>query len=220
MTTYYPGGFICETICYSLRNKLATNLAVSYAPLGSPSIITKVRNDGRPTIIDAGFQDYFISPCVVEQMAGDTNNTNDGLHEIINFEVVITRKLSHVSISKLADKTITLDDILTDPYQEVSTIQSIARYIQIYLHNNSDVLSEINYILSTNTSPTGPYDTATYQPFFVAPKWRSTSRVEFKGPEWILGLKAQENREALYGVIRVQFGGLERIQCTTTQDIQ
>lgn len=178
----------------------------------TPSFVSSVHHQGRPTAAQAGFQDFFISSRLTGYRGGDTNETNDGLHEVFDFEIVLTRKISHVPAHLVRNKIINVLDGM-DPVKP-DTLYHMARSLQILFHNSAYFMRHVN----NNNVTTPPLLTGGF--FFRPPDWKSTSpEPEIRGADWCDGLSSKEGNGLSFAVVRINFTGMERIQCSATGEI-
>lgn len=158
--------------------------------------IISVQPFGQPPPALSGFKDYFIGIDCNDYSPGDTNETNEGLHEVLGFQVVVSRKITHSPKSEYQAFT----------YDQLKGVYSIARKVMLACNGSQDLLSFANQHLEGDK-------------FFIAPHWRGTStRPELKGADWLN--VAEDSFRGCVLVVTVNFGGMERIQCASRVTVQ
>lgn len=155
--------------------------------------LLEICSDGRPPIQLSGFKDFFVGITGTEWQPGDLNETNPGLHEVLGFQVVVSKKITFVPNAKLSDAT----------WHATRGIYVIVRQVVLAINNSYEILTLLNTGLSGS-------------PYLSSPKWQgSDPEPEEKGPDW-LGVTGDANNAPDCLVVRSRFGGVDRIQCATS----
>lgn len=151
--------------------------------------------DGRPPLHLTSFQDFHVGVAGIGLSPGEYNETNPGLHEVVDFECVVSKKITYEPKAQLNRVA----------YERTKSLYAIARLCTLTIHDNWTLVGEINTLLGISSSVWG---------FITTPKWQGTdARPMVKGPDWLGVEQGTNGYECL--VVKVRFGRLERVQCAT-----
>ncbi len=179
-----------------LLTAVKSRLATLYTPTWVADRNVCITNDGQPEIHLAGFPDFFIGIAATKWGPGETNDDNPGLHEIIDFQVVVTKKISYLPNASFDKAT----------YDATVGIYKIVRQVVLGVNNSYAILTLANAAVSGRD-------------FITTPKWKgSDPQPELVGPEW-LGVTNPKDAGKHCLVVRSRFGGVERMQCSESETI-
>jgi hypothetical protein len=177
--------------------------------MSAPELLTAVKNrlvaaytwvefrdvsievDGQPPPLASGFKSFYVAIHLTRWQPGDYNEDNPGLHEIIDFDCTVSRKIAPIPRNHFREAI----------FENIRGLYVVCRQVMLAVHGSTTIMAAANTLLSGTDE------------FIRPPYWRGTdAQPQLRNGEW-LHAETEKEFNNVCMTAAVHFGGAERIQC-------
>ena len=147
--------------------------------------------DGQPPPVATGFKNTYAAIHLTRWSPGEYNEDNPGLHELIDFDITVTKKIAPIPRSHFREGA----------YEAIRGLYTVCRQVMLNVHGSNTIMAAANTLLSGTDE------------FIRPPYWRGTdAEPQLRSGEW-LHAETEKDFNNVCLTAAVHFGGAERIQC-------